>query len=197
MRKQTAGEREKPDSALAFAGRIMYNLVYESAYRSGKLFSIDCPSGLSLRTSDRCHWCGNPFSLSIQNQEKLLQDHIVANLPNGSSHIWREPEAGTFASAAGGGRSEQKGVAAVEILRASASRRFRAPQQDITGGLEKRNKFILLLISQSGVHISGGNPKRGRLRAPPVAEEASKKEWQRSKSCEPQRAEDFGHRNRT
>ena len=40
---------------------------------------------------------------------------------------------GTFASAAGGGRSEQKGVAAAEILRAAASQRFRAPQQDITG----------------------------------------------------------------
>ena len=26
--------------------------------------------------------------------------------------------------------------------------------------------------------------KRGRLRAPPAAEEASKKEWQRSKFCE-------------
>ena len=30
-----------------------------------------------------------------------------------------------------------------------------------------------------------------------AAEEASKKEWQRSKSCERQRAKDFGHRNRT
>ena len=31
---------------------------------------------------------------------------------------------GTFASAAGGGRSEQKGVAAVEILRANSERKI-------------------------------------------------------------------------
>ena len=37
---------------------------------------------------------------------------------------------------------------------------------------------------------------RGRLRAPPVAEEASKKEGQRSKFCERMRAKNFGHRNR-
>ena len=34
------------------------------------------------------------------------------------------------------------------------------------------------------VAVRGGLPKWGRLRAPPAAEEASKKEWQRSKSCE-------------
>ena len=61
-RKAPAGEKEKQSSALAFAGRIVYNLGCINATR-------------------------------------------------------REPEAGTFASAAGGGRSEQKGVAAVEILR--------------------------------------------------------------------------------
>ena len=38
--------------------------------------------------------------------------------------------------------------------------------------------------------------KGGRLRAPPVAEEASKKEGQRSKFCERMRAENFGYRNR-
>ncbi len=38
--------------------------------------------------------------------------------------------------------------------------------------------------------------KGGRLRAPPVAEEASKKEGQRSKFCERMRAKNFGHRNR-
>ena len=93
MRKQTAWEREKPDSALAFAGRIMYNLGCESAYRSGKLFSIDCPLGLSLRTSDRCHWCGNPFSLPIQNRKNLARSDR-RYLPSGSYHTWREPEEG-------------------------------------------------------------------------------------------------------
>ena len=39
--------------------------------------------------------------------------------------------------------------------------------------------------------------KGGRLRAPPVTEEASKKEWQRSKFCERMRAKNFGHRNRS
>ena len=39
--------------------------------------------------------------------------------------------------------------------------------------------------------------KGGRLRAPPVAEEASKKEWQRSKFCERMRAKNFGYRNRS
>ena len=39
-------------------------------------------------------------------------------------YIWRVTEAGTFASAAGGGCSEQKGVAAVEILRANSERRI-------------------------------------------------------------------------
>ena len=39
--------------------------------------------------------------------------------------------------------------------------------------------------------------KGGRLRAPPVAEEASKKEWQRSKFCERMRAKYFGYRNRS
>ena len=38
--------------------------------------------------------------------------------------------------------------------------------------------------------------KGGRLRAPPVAEEASKKEWQRSKFCGRMRAKNFGHRDR-
>ena len=38
---------------------------------------------------------------------------------------------------------------------------------------------------------------RGRLRAPPVAEEASKKEWQRSKFRERTRTRNFGHRNRS
>ena len=72
----------------------------------------------------------------------------------GAVHIRRVTEAGTFASAAGGGRSEQKGVAAVEILRAGGERKI------------------------------SGTATRGRLRAPPGAEEASKKEWPRSKSCE-------------
>ena len=35
------------------------------------------------------------------------------------------------------------------------------------------------------------------MRAPPVTEEASKKEWQRSKFCERMRAKNFGHRNRS
>ena len=35
------------------------------------------------------------------------------------------------------------------------------------------------------------------MRAPPVAEEASKKEWQRSKFCERLRAKNFGYRNRS
>ena len=39
--------------------------------------------------------------------------------------------------------------------------------------------------------------KGGRLRAPPVAEKASKKEWQWSKFCEHMRAKNFGHRNRS
>ena len=34
------------------------------------------------------------------------------------------------------------------------------------------------------------------MRAPPVAEKASKKEWQRSKFCERMRAKNFGHRDR-
>ena len=43
-------------------------------------------------------------------------------------------EAGTFASAAGGGGSEQKGVAVVKIRRRRMpSNEFWEPQQDITG----------------------------------------------------------------
>ena len=38
--------------------------------------------------------------------------------------------------------------------------------------------------------------KWGRLRALPVADEASNKEWQRSKFGELMRATNFGHRNR-
>ena len=39
--------------------------------------------------------------------------------------------------------------------------------------------------------------KGGRLRAPPVAEKASKKEWQWSKFCERMRAKYFGYHNRS
>ena len=67
-----------------------------------------------------------------------------------------------------------------------------------------------------GIHCSCGRPsaiflkgnilattkygelsKWGRLRALPVADEASSKEWQRSKFRECKRAGNFGHRNRT
>ena len=37
----------------------------------------------------------------------------------------------------------------------------------------------------------------GAVQVPPVAEEASKKEWQRSKFCERMRAKNFGYRNRS
>ena len=40
------------------------------------------------------------------------------------------------------------------------------------------------IVAKRQVNIHGGLPKRGRLRAPPAADEASNKEWQRSKSCE-------------
>ena len=153
MRKQTAGEREKPDSALAFAGRIMYNLGCERSYRCGTILPrqinlrvCHCEpasqGGLSCRKGELCH-CEPVCTLVWQfvfpvlsKSRKTPASSSRRYLSPGSYHTWREPEAGTFASAASGGRSEQKGVAAVEILRASASRRFRAPQQDITGGLE-------------------------------------------------------------
>ena len=45
---------------------------------------------------------------------------------------WRSIEVGTFASAAGGRKSEQKGVAAVGIFK-QRCRKLRAPQKDITG----------------------------------------------------------------
>jgi len=46
--------------------------------------------------------------------------------------LWRRIEVGTFASAASGRESEQKGVAAVGKRQATRSR-CRAPQQAITG----------------------------------------------------------------
>ena len=64
----------------------------------------------------------------------------------------REPEAGTFASAAGGGRSEQKGVAAVEILRANSSKGFRAPQQGSTGGPPARQVHINADLPRGSSH---------------------------------------------
>ncbi len=51
----------------------------------------------------------------------------------------RVTEAGTFASAAGGGRSEQKGVAAVEILRASS-------EQKISGTATGHNGAVLKTV---------------------------------------------------
>ena len=66
--------------------------------------------------------CGNPFS-------HHPQDNYI-------STTRRVTEAGTFASAAGGGKSEQKGVAAVEILRAIS-------EQEISGTATGHNGAAL------------------------------------------------------
>ena len=51
---------------------------------------------------------------------------------------------------------------------------------------------------QTELNIDAEISKWGRLRALPVAEEASKKEWQRSKFCEANsERKNFGHRNGT
>ena len=56
----------------------------------------------------------------------------------------RVTEAGTFASAAGGGESEQKGVAAVEVLRADSERKISGTATGHNGAapLENEDKCI-------------------------------------------------------
>ena len=55
-------------------------------------------------------------------------------------YIRRVTEAGTFASAAGGGRSEQKGVAAVEILRANSERKISGTATGHNGAVLKTDR---------------------------------------------------------
>ena len=73
--------------------------------------------------------CGNPFS-------HHPQDNYI-------STTRRVTEAGTFASAAGGGKSEQKGVAAVEILRAISEQEISGTATGHNGAAPlKKNNFI-------------------------------------------------------
>ena len=76
------------------------------------------------------------------------------------------------------------------------------PQGRRAWGVATANQILFLNLGCWLRRSASPSPKAplwkgGRLRAPPVAEEASKKEWQRSKFCERMRAKNFGHRNRS
>ena len=60
-----------------------------------------------------------------------------------------------------------------------------------------QGEIIRLASAYNKLITYGEISKWGRLRALPVADEASKKEWQRSKFDERERVTNFGHRNRT
>ena len=40
--------------------------------------SLGIVTKLSLRTSDRCHWCGNPFPLTYRNQTRFVERVRIA-----------------------------------------------------------------------------------------------------------------------
>ena len=88
-------------------------------------------------------------------------------------------------------------------IRSGSGRNFASEsEQKISGTATGHNeaeprKIEYRILSFLSFNIYGGISKRGRCRALPVADKARHKEWQRSKFFERERAENFGHRNRT
>ena len=89
--------------------------------------------------------------------KKKAQDNYI-------STIRRVTEAGTFASAAGGGKSEQKGVAAVEILRAISEQKISgtatghngaAPQTGICSKKKAQDNYISTIRRVTEAVITG------------------------------------------
>ena len=85
-----------------------------------------------------------------------------------TTYIWIGIEVGTFASAAGGGKSEQKGVAAVEILRAISEQEISgtatghngaAPCTGCSVPRENPKQFHIIVSFHKEVNIYGGLPK--------------------------------------
>ena len=85
------------------------------------------------------------------------------------------------------------------LARVTVLHAFRSCQQDSSPSVRNdKQKIVTLLIKRScmqcfGLHHCVG----GRLRAPPAADAASKKEWPRSKFGERMQTTNFGHRNRS
>ena len=148
---------------------------------------------LSLRTSDRCHWCGNPFSLPSTPQGRPLVARSVLPPPSGELRL-----------RAAGGRKSEAGISAAvgKMEQANARTFFRAPQGGIAASRcrwQKKRSRNFRSGRKNGAseraNIFPGTARRNCGFALPVAEKAKPEFPQRSEKWSKRTREHFsGHR---